>query len=397
MFGKLFSIFTAMMIYLDYASTSPMSKSALNAYQQAAERYFANASSLHDYGSEAQRALEGARKAIARIAGVPERGLHFTGSGSEASFLALVTLAHSAADSGRHLITTEIEHSSVRNTYDWLAGQGFEVSRIPAGPDGRVDPEHLKSTLRDSTIMVSVQHVNSETGSVQPLAEIGQILEHHQALFHSDLVQGFGKIPISPSDCKLDSFTISAHKLQGPKGIGAAWINPSLTWPSFIPGTVHEHGFRPGTVDVPAAVSFAVAVREAFAAREENQSRTAELRSLLIASLQDRLSGQIIPEGDPHHCSPYILGLRIQGMEGQFAMLECSQRGIAISTGSACQVNEQKPSATLLSMGRSEEEAKQFIRISLGPETTREEVLQAAKTLAEVIEHYRVRSGLSTL
>lgn len=385
------------MIYLDYAATTPMSSTSLQAYQQAAEQFYANSSSLHDAGTEAKRALEGSRKAIATLMDVPYRGLHFTGSGSEANFLALVSLARSRDASLNHIISTDVEHSSIRNSLSWLEKAGFEITRLPVEPDGRVSPDNVAKSLRDQTALVSIQHVNSEIGSVQPLQKIGSLLKGHPAFFHSDLVQSFGKIDLKPLQCGLDSFSISAHKVHGPKGLGAAWTDPSISWKPFIPETVHEHGFRPGTVDVPATVSFAVAAKEAVRHRDENLKKVTRLKTLLIGVLREQLPEHLFIEGNPAVCSPYILGLRIHGMEGQYAMLECSQQNVGFSTGSACQVNEQKPSATLLSMGRSEEEAKSFIRLSLSSQTTEEEIQTAGSVLRDVVKRYLERSGLSTL
>lgn len=382
------------MIYLDYAATTPMSERALEAYRQTAVRFFGNSTSLHDDGSESNRALEGARKSIAGLLDLPDRGLRFTGSGSEANFLCLASLAFANRERGRHLITSSAEHSSVRNTFTWLEKNGFEVTRLGLDKTGRVEPGELAAALRDDTILVSLQHVNSEIGSIQPLAEVGRLLSGHQALLHSDMVQSFGKLEFSPGDAGIDSLTINAHKICGPKGIGAAWINPSLSWKPFIPEVMHEQGFRPGTVDVPGVVSFAVAAREAFEKRESALRKVHGLRSRLVAALSVRSNGLIVQEGVEEACSPYILGLSIPGMEGQFAMLECSQKGVAISTGSACQVNQQKPAATLLAMGRDPEEAVRFIRLSLDSATTEKEVDRSAEVLSGVIRsHLQKVSG----
>ncbi|MEX1213351.1 MAG: IscS subfamily cysteine desulfurase [Balneolaceae bacterium] len=375
------------MIYLDYAATTPMSASALEAYRQASLRFFGNASSLHDTGTEAERALEGARRAIASLLDVSRDGLFFTGCGSEASFLALASLALSRQDKGRHIITSTIEHSSVRNSFQWLESNGFDVTWISTDRDGVIQADRVREALRDDTILVSVQHVNSEIGTVHPLEEIGRLLLDHPALFHSDLVQSFGKLPLKPEELHLDSFTISAHKIHGPKGLGAAWISPKLSWRPFIPETIHEHGFRPGTVDVPAIAAFAVAAREAFANLQANLETVHSLKKIFLETVS--LEPAVVRvEGNNARTSPYILGLTTRGMEGQFAMLECNQRGIAFSTGSACQVNQQKPSPTLLAMGRNEEEARQFVRISLDPELTERDIRRAGEILRRVMEEH---------
>lgn len=376
------------MIYLDYAATTPMSPVAMDAYQHAAKLFYGNSQSLHDAGSDAEGALEGSRKFISSALNVPARGLYFTGSGSEASFLALSSIAIAHREQGNHIITTQTEHSSVRNTCTWLESQGFRITRLAVQSSGLIDLNELKNVLREDTILVSIQHVNSETGVIQPLEKIGALLRNHQAVFHSDMVQSFGKLEIKPENWNIQSLSVSAHKIHGPKGMGACYISPSETWEPLIPGTTHERGLRPGTVNVPAVVAFAAAVKEATPDMKKHFNRVMSLKKQLIHGLNESIGDSITIEGDPELCSPYILGLRIHGMEGQFAMLECSQHGLGISTGSACRINEQKPSATLLAMARSREEAINFIRLSFDPQTTETEIEQSSEILSSIIKHH---------
>lgn len=322
-----------------------------------------------------------------------ESGLHFTGSGSEAVFLSLTALAEAAEDHGRHIVTTMAEHSCVRNTCHWLQRRGFEVTMVPSAPDGSVDMEALKRAVRDDTTVVSVQYVNSETGAINPLKEIGTWLADRAVAFHSDATQGFGKLSLEPAAWGMDSVTLSAHKIHGPKGLGAAYIDPKRLWSPMIPETGQEHGFRMGTVDVPAVVAFAAAVRESLQVREESLSHVRMLKELLIRELRAKSGDAIAVEGEMASSSPYIAGLRVHRMEGQFAMLESSQRGLAISTGSACQVNEQKPSATMKAMGYDDETAKQFIRLSFDRSTTADQVEQAAGILSDIIQKHLSRLG----
>lgn len=377
------------MIYLDYAATTPMSPTAIDAYQQAAETFFANSNSLHDEGSNASGALEGSRKLLASIIGVTPSGLHFTGSGSEAAFLALYGLAMANREKGRHIITSRAEHSCVRNSFNWLKDHhGFEVSMISSTENGTIDMDELKNELRPNTVLVSVQHVNSETGAINPLKEVGELLSNHPATFHSDCVQSFCKLTVSPTDWGLDAISLSAHKIHGPKGLGAAYIHPRIRWTPFIPETNQEHGFRPGTVDVPSIVSFAAAAREVDQRREENFEYVQKLKNQFIDKVRSLCGDAIRFEGDPNKSSPYICGMRVRGMEGQFAMLQCSQKGVGISTGSACQINEQKPSATMLAIGYEPEEAKQFIRLSFDPVTSTGEIDKAAVVLSDVLKSH---------
>ncbi len=379
------------MIYLDYAATTPMSERAVEAYRQAATRFYGNSNSLHDAGSNASALLESSRKLIARELGVHETGLHFTGSGSEAVFLSIVALAEGAKQRGRHLVTAMAEHSCVRNTFHWLERHGFEITMVPSAPDGSVDLDALKAAVRPDTTLVSIQYVNSETGAVNPLREIGDWFRDKHVHVHSDATQGFGKLPLDPMAWGLDSVTLSAHKIHGPKGLGAAYINPKRAWSPMIPETSQEHGFRMGTVDVPAVAAFAAAAKEMVASRDASLRHVRGLKEALMTQLREKSGGAITMEGNPETASPYIAGLRVHRMEGQFAMLECSQRGLAISTGSACQVNEQKPSATMKAIGYDDETAKQFIRLSLDAATTMDEIGQATDILADIIQKHLSR------
>ncbi|MEX0769305.1 MAG: IscS subfamily cysteine desulfurase [Balneolaceae bacterium] len=377
------------MIYFDHAATSPMSESSLKAYCQVAEKYFGNPSSLHDSGSEAERALESARKTIAKHLGVQAKGLHFTGSGSEANFLVIVSLANAHTRRGRHIVTTPIEHSSVRNTFKWLEKDGFEVSYLPVNSEGQVTPEALRQTLRDDTILASIQHVNSEIGTVQDLRSLGEILRDREVLFHSDMVQSFGKIPSDLPGWGIDSATITAHKIQGPKGIGVAYIDNSINRKPLIPEATQERGFRPGTVDVPAAVAFAVAADEIMKKRDGQLERVTALRDQLVGLVRTKLDSLAEVEGNPELNSPFITGISLKEMEGQHAMLECNRFGLAISTGSACQVNEQNPSKTMLAIGKTDEQAQRLIRISLSDLNQTNEIDEAVDILHKVAVKHR--------
>ena len=374
------------MIYLDYAATTPMTQTAIDAYSQAAGRFFGNSNSLHDDGSNASGALESSRKLLASILGVQNSGLHFAGSGSEAVFLALYGLAMANKSNGKHIITSQAEHSCVRNAFRWLERHhGFEITKISAEPNGVVNLNEFKEALNSNTVLVSIQHVNSETGAINPIKQIAEILNDHQAKFHSDCVQSFCKLDLQPVEWNVDSVSVAAHKIHGPKGLGASYIHPRARWEPFIPETTQEHGFRSGTADVPAIISFASAAREMSVNRQQNFNKVTALKSAFIDALNNNAGDAIHIEGDPQNDSPYICGLRVSGMEGQFAMLQCSQKGVAISTGSACQINEQRPSATMLAMGYNDEEAKQFIRFSFDPAVTNDQIIKAAEVLAGIL------------
>ena len=374
------------MIYLDFAATTPMSDEALEVFAATAKHVYGNPSSLHDIGSCADSLLETARSEIAKLLHGEKNGVYFTSGGSESNILALQSLLEANKDRGNHVITTTCEHASVYNFFRKLEQHGFAVTYLPVDEHGEVEIEALERAIRPETILASIQFVNSEIGVIQPIARIGEILHEQNVIFHCDAVQAFGKIPIDVEKLHIDALSVSSHKIYGPKGVGAVYINPRRKWTAQFPGTTHEKGFRPGTVNVPGISAFTAAAQAIYNTMDEERERLNGLRDELIRQL--RKIPQMVLEGEPNRTLPAIAGLRIVGMEGQLAMLECNRYGIAISTGSACSVGSQEPSRTLKAMGRTDEEAKQFIRLSFGKSTTREDVRQAAAVLRKVAESY---------
>ncbi|WXB90713.1 IscS subfamily cysteine desulfurase [Metabacillus sp. FJAT-53654] len=376
------------MIYLDYAATTPMSENALTIYMKAAKSAFGNSSSLHDIGGMAARTLQASRKIITDMICGNEKGLYFTSGGSEANILAVQSLLNGVDLKNNHIITTQIEHSSLYTFFKSLQTRGYEVSFLEPNKQGFISTDDITSKLQSNTGLVSIQHGNSEIGVVQPIKEIGRLLKKRGILFHSDCVQTFGKLPINVEDIHIDAISISSHKIYGPKGIGAAYINPSVFWQPVIPGTTHESGFRPGTIDVPGAAAFATAAKDVSANMYTNIEHYLKLRKDFVDSLKpckDRI--KLLNENN-ENTLPNILPLLVDGIEGQYMMLECNRFGFAISTGSACQVGMQAPSRTILALGYDEQKAKQYIRISLGAQTSSEEVQTFAKQLINIIENF---------
>lgn len=375
------------MIYLDYAATTPISQKALQVYNQVAQDYFANASSLHDLGTEANELLQACREQLARFINGEERGIYFTSGGSESNYLALRSLAKANRHKGKHIITTSVEHPSLLNSCKTLVEEGYELSILPVNQYGQVELRDLIATIRKDTILVSICHANSETGTIQPLEQIGAFLKEQGIIFHSDCVQSFGKIPIDVKKYQLDSISISGHKVYGPKGVGAVYISPHVRWQAVIPGSSHERGFRPGTLNVPGIASFVAASDEVMATMEREAERALQLKEKLVQALKD-IFPNLVVEGHPEERLPHHLGFRIPGMDGQYALLELNRLGIAISSGSACQVGLKQPSPTLLAMGRSQEEAYQFIRLTLGRPTTETEINQTIHAFRALAKQY---------
>ncbi|MEH7451122.1 IscS subfamily cysteine desulfurase [Gottfriedia acidiceleris] len=372
------------MIYLDYAATTPMSEEAIETFVTASKNYFGNERSLHDIGSKASLLLEACRKQLAGFINASPASIYFTSGGTESNLIAIQTLLKSTKKVGKHILTTTLEHSSISNYLKVLEEQGYEVSYLPVTNSGIISLEEIENAIREDTVLGIFQHVNSEIGAIQPINEIANLFNSSNILLHCDCVQSFGKIAIDVSENEISSLSISGHKLYGPKGIGALYLNPKLTCQPIYPGTSHESGIRPGTVNVPAIASFVTAAGHIIKNQDEEQKRCHYLKNVLKSQLQD-VQHLVQFEGSDGECIPNIIGMRIIGLEGQFVMLECNRHQFAISTGSACAIGMQKPSETMLAIGRDPHEAKQFFRVSVGKQTTEEDLIKFSSVLKLII------------
>lgn len=376
------------MIYLDYAATTPMCEPALKVYEQVAREYYGNTESIHDVGTAAEKILEASREQLSGAINAEPKSLFFTGSGSEANYLAIRSLMKGANDRCQHIITTGAEHSSVRHTLNALEEEGYEVEQVPLDQQGYVDLQALEEMIRQDTVMAAIHHANGEIGTIQPVHKIAGLLQEHDVLFHSDCVQTFGKLPINLEELPFDSLAVSGHKIYGPKGTGFCYINPERDWKPMLPGTVHEGGIRPGTVDTPSVAAMAEAADQIMKNRKAEYKQLTQLRDYFLNQLES-IEGDFAVEGDPEAGMPHIVGLRVKGMEGQYVMSECNRFGVAISTGSACHVSKQEPSATMRTLDRTRQEALEFIRFSFGKDTTRDQLDKTTEILERVVqEHY---------
>ncbi len=359
------------MIYLDHAATTPIHDTALEVLVNVSKHYYGNPSSLHDIGAEAKQLLDAGRRTIAKIIQAEAEEIIFTSGGSESNQLAIKALLSASDTSRNHIITSEVEHSSVRNLFDELERSGYKVSKVEVDPSGMISINELSKLITDETALISIQHANSETGVIQDLEAIGKLAKQHGVFFHSDCVQTFCKLGIEAS--WLDALSVSSHKVYGPKGVGAFYLNKTIDSKPEIPGTSQEKGLKAGTQNVAGITAFATAAKLNYTERTDEHIRLTMLRSKFVEKLED--SGiEFIDEGSPKSKLPNILGIRFKGMEGQFLMLECSQAGLAISTGSACQVGSDKPNRTMKAMGRSDEDAREFVRFSFGKQNTEDQI-----------------------
>ncbi|MCA1057901.1 IscS subfamily cysteine desulfurase [Rossellomorea aquimaris] len=376
-----------MMNYFDYAATTPVDPESLRVYQTVSEEFWGNPSSLHDIGGKAQQLLSNCREKLADMLGLPSKGIYFTSGGTEGNQLALVTLALSRCEKGKHIIIGGAEHSSLHSAAGFLEQWGFTVTKIPYNSKGFVDLELFEESITDQTTVVCIGHVNGEIGTIQPLHDIKNILRTTDILLHSDMVQSFGKMDITECTSLVDSFTVSSHKIYGPKGVGALYINPALDVSPMMPGQTHEGGFRGGTVNLPGIAGFVTAANmchDSF-----STPHYVELRNHFLSRLEALLPDSYTLYGGPEHVQlPHVIGLGIHGLEGQWLMLECNRRGIGISTGSACGAGSQNMSKTMASMGVSQRAGKEFFRISFGRETGKEQIETLVHTLADIHASY---------
>lgn len=359
-----------MMIYLDSAATAPMRKEAIAAYAEAAEKSFANTQSLHDAGSKAAEYLAACRNVWGQLLNVRADGIFFTGNASEANQLAIRSLLRGRPENCRTIISTKLEHASVLTLLHELEKEGYHIEFIPVDRCGQVDLAEFKSKVNEHTALAIMQLVNSEMGAVQPIEECARIANGFGVPVHSDIVQGFGKLPIDIAAWGVTSAVCSAHKIGGPKGVGIAYINPSIHWESVYEGTTHQNGFRAGTIDVPGIVSATSAAKHAALEQPQAFQRARQLQDYLL----ENLPKGVLLTGDFAAKSPFIQGLILPHVEGQWMMLACNRQQIAISTGTACKIGYGEAMSAMLAIGTKSDAAKKFVRISFDKNTTVQEV-----------------------
>ncbi len=376
-------------IYLDYAATSPVDADVASVVSAEAARAFGNASSVHSYGREAKAVLERSRETIARCIGAEPGEVFFTSGGTEADNHALIGTAFAARrKTGKsHLIVSSIEHHAVLHCADYLASLGFTVSVAPAGADGRVNPADVEALITPATCLISVMHVNNEIGTIQPVAEIGAAAHAHGVLFHTDAVQAVGKIPVDVRTLNADLLSITAHKIYGPKGIGAIVIRRGTDVDALMHGGSQERKQRAGTENVPLIAGFARAVERAVNSMDESRMRAGAMKQRLVRNVCDAIDGVIL-NGDQERTVPSILSLSLDGaryaIDGETLLINMDLRGIAVSSGSACTSGSVQPSHVLQAMGRESRDALLTLRFSFGTPTTMDDVDAAADAFIDI-------------
>jgi cysteine desulfurase len=381
-----------MPIYLDYNSTTPVDPRVLEVMIPVFSRDFGNAASrTHRYGWKAEAIVKDGREAIASGLGCKPEEITFTSGATESDNLAILGAARATRSHGGHIITSLVEHRAVLDACRQLEREGFRVTYLRPDRSGRTSPEAVEAALTEGTILVSIMVANNETGTINPVAKIGALCRQRGVLFHTDAVQAFGKIPVNVDEIAADLLSITAHKLDGPKGIGALYVrnrSPRVKLSPLFFGGGHEKGLRSGTLNVPGIAGFGCAVRIALAEMENEAVRLAGLRDLLHKRIVSELS-DVMLNGHPEERLPTTLNLGFSGVDGETLMMDL--RELALSSGSACSSASDEPSHVLTGMGLSAAEARTSIRFSLGRFTTQEEIELAATRVVHVVEDLRDR------
>lgn len=378
-------------IYFDHNATTPVDPRVLDAMLPHFREAYGNASSLHGFGQIARQGVETARRQVANQLECEPRDLVFTSGGTEADNLAVFGTVRGFRNGARHVITSQIEHPAVLNACQQLEREGVEVSYVPVGHDGVVSPDDVRAAIRPSTVLVSVMHASNEIGTLQPVAEIGRIAKEAGVLFHVDGVQSFGKVPTPVGELGVDLFSLSAHKIYGPKGVGALYVRRGLQLAKVQYGGKHERDRRPGTENVPGITGLGTAAELAGKCWQSDGDRIEALRDRLERGILERIPDTRV------HCAaaprlPNTASVRFDGAESEPMLISLDLHGFAVSSGSACSSGSSEPSHVLSAIGLSRNEAKSTLRFSLGRTSSEDDVDELLEVLPGIVERLRVLS-----
>lgn len=375
-------------IYLDNAATTPVRREVRETLDKVLSSTFGNASSIHTFGQDARRVLEESRETAATCIGAQPEEVIFTSGGTESDNLAIMGAAHALKDKGRHIITTAIEHPAVLNCCSALEEEGFEVTYLPVDLECRVHPDWIFDAIRPDTVLITVMFANNETGSVQPIEEIGQIARQEGVVFHSDAVQAVGKAQVSVDDLGVDLLSMSGHKIYGPKGTGGLYVRKGTAIHPLVYGGHHERNLRPGTENVPGIAAFTRAIELATDELPSSREHLELLKERLAGGIQERID-LVQRNGSREACLPNILNMSFAGVDGEAMLLNLDLMGVAVSTGSACSSGSIEPSHVLLAMGVEPLLAQASLRFSFGRDNKEDEIDRVVEVLPDIVKRLR--------
>ncbi|KKP55242.1 MAG: Cysteine desulfurase [candidate division WS6 bacterium GW2011_GWB1_33_6] len=380
-------------IYLDNAATTRLNPKVLDSMLPYLKESYGNPSSIHFLGRENKKAIDKAREQVAKSLNVQFNEIFFTGGGSESDNWAIKGVAFANESKGKHIITTNIEHHAVLHTCKYLEKYGFEITYLPVKSNGIIDIEDLKKAIREDTILISVMFANNEIGTIQPIKEIGEIAREKGIYFHTDAVQAIGHIPIDVKELNIDLLSLSAHKFNGPKGVGVLYIKSGVNILSMIHGGGQERGKRAGTENVAGIVGLGEAIEIATKDIEKKSKYLITLRDRTIKELINRIPDTIL-NGDPKKRLPGNINVCFKYIEGESILLMLDMKGLAASSGSACTSGSLKPSHVLLAIGLPHEIAHGSLRLTLSEETTDKDMEYLLEVLPPIVENLRKMSPL---
>ena len=381
------------MIYLDNAATTKTAPEVVDAMLPYFSEYYGNASTIYSLGAESKKAMDHARQTIADSLGAKPEEIYFTAGGSESDNWALKATAEAYASKGKHIITTKIEHHAILHTCEYLEKRGFEITYLNVDRDGLISLDELKAAIRPDTILISVMFANNEIGTIEPIAEIGEIAKEHGVLFHTDAVQAYAQVPINVDEMHIDMLSASGHKLNGPKGIGFLYIRKGVKIRSFVHGGAQERSRRAGTENIPGIVGLGAAVERAMRIMDSKTRKEIELRDYLIGRLENEIPHCWL-NGHRTKRLPNNINFSFLVIEGESMLIMLDMKGICASSGSACTSGSLDPSHVLLAIGLKHEEAHGSLRLTLSEDSTKEEMDIVAEEVKKIVQRLRDMSPL---
>ena len=381
------------MIYLDNAATTKTAPEVVDAMLPYFSEYYGNASTIYSLGAESKKAMDHARQTIADSLGAKPEEIYFTAGGSESDNWALKATAEAYASKGKHIITTKIEHHAILHTCEYLEKRGFEITYLNVDRDGLISLDELKAAISPDTILISVMFANNEIGTIEPIAEIGEIAKEHGVLFHTDAVQAYAQVPIHVDEMHIDMLSASGHKLNGPKGIGFLYIRKGVKIRSFVHGGAQERSRRAGTENIPGIVGLGAAVERAMRIMDSKTRKEIELRDYLIGRLENEIPHCWL-NGHRTKRLPNNINFSFLFIEGESMLIMLDMKGICASSGSACTSGSLDPSHVLLAIGLKHEEAHGSLRLTLSEDSTKEEMDIVAEEVKKIVQRLRDMSPL---